>query len=979
MTYISCDPFQTHTKIVVKVSQPSLPISDRNALSERLSWFANLRQENLVAVRESGLTEDGEIYSVREYIEGHNLLDLPASLWAPQVVSLLHFLRHCRQVHGGIRPSNLLRRSDNTVALMDPWLCPSQRAPMDEEDVHFTSPEILGGSEPTFEADLYALGILLFRGFAGSYPFTDPDLDNLIFKYLYAQPPSLSGTASVSHNVAEGIRGLLEKNPSNRVLGFETLIRLWPDQTFATGGPFVGRRLEIQNTLSLCPLQHSSSLRTVCFEGPIGIGKTRLLQEIDLRAKFCGTECIYVDAKRGDVGQFAAALEKLMLLRERHGGRSIEDQLGSIAAPFLQITSGGDNCVPAKPAHRAQLLASSIAMLARQRPFILQIDGAEPAATTLVPELIEQLCYRADETPLLLLVAFRTLAGLQSISLIMQEFLKERLTFFRLERLTADESQVLTLSFTDLQEIRRNAAERSGGNPRLLQEHLRSNNYEAGGFFETVSTSLDETTKRVLQACAILHPHASVETAKHVSGCEGNDFAEALKCLIAHLLLSRTGDDLHFTYADLPQFVISRLKRPKRRELHRAAYFAVAPGRMSAVAAIHAFQGGLFEQSLGLYIKLMRTHSENGNYSAAIFCYESAKRSADGLPEKLSVDDRLRIARCYAVHGQRRKAARICEELLQEEFVLRDVHLLSRVYATQAQNSINGCDDQIKFYKKAIEAAPSDATNLPELYALLSQSLCMGDSIREAELMIERAEALVEQSRSSKKISFVSTARNHLQLHKGEFAELLETVNPSRTHTLINRGVALNYIAIALEHLGQLRKAAMLQRHAAAVAANYGYPLGEIISTANLGIFATKLGDFASASIYFSQAQDLFVRYARTNTVLNNVSAYIDAATFYQEAGKYSEALTLYKKASKHANAAPHRERVSLAMTGAELFIRLEAHKGAAALLTRFKDSEVFKTTFFQVESILARARSGQAIAEELYSAIEHTNQMGTV
>src|SRR5262249_1495529 len=155
-----------------------------------------------------------------------------------------------------------------------------------EESIHFTAPEILRGSPVSQEGDLYSIGAVLYRSLTGRHLFEDSDLNRLRSKYLSASPQP-SQPPLVSHSIAQLTLELLNKNPAGRREPFERLKRVVPPKTFVPQRcALIGREREVLHVIDL--VQNPTSLRIVSLEGEVGIGKTRLIDEIQLHCAFRG-------------------------------------------------------------------------------------------------------------------------------------------------------------------------------------------------------------------------------------------------------------------------------------------------------------------------------------------------------------------------------------------------------------------------------------------------------------------------------------------------------------------------------------------------------------------------------------------------------------------------------------------------------------------------------------------------------------------
>ena len=132
---------------------------------------------------------DGQICTVEEFVEGSPVsallgrdVSLPWSralaIFHPVLAALAH--AHARDVlHGGVRPGNVIIRSDDTIALMDFGIAAQELGP----GLEFMAPELMRegagallvgarpAHPPTEKSDVYSVGMCLYYALAGTYPW----------------------------------------------------------------------------------------------------------------------------------------------------------------------------------------------------------------------------------------------------------------------------------------------------------------------------------------------------------------------------------------------------------------------------------------------------------------------------------------------------------------------------------------------------------------------------------------------------------------------------------------------------------------------------------------------------------------------------------------------------------------------------------------------------------------------------------------
>jgi tetratricopeptide (TPR) repeat protein len=174
-------------RVAVKLIKTGAFASDqaRQRFRQEVSVLARLRHVNVVDLIDSGTTADGHDYLVMEYLGGGVLHD---SVRTPQEAARLvetlaravgYFHRH-QMVHRDLKPSNILLSHDgHTLKITDFGLAKCL------DSGTRTTTEVVGTPlymppEQVFPkrsarvgppADVYALGVLLYRVLSGAYPF----------------------------------------------------------------------------------------------------------------------------------------------------------------------------------------------------------------------------------------------------------------------------------------------------------------------------------------------------------------------------------------------------------------------------------------------------------------------------------------------------------------------------------------------------------------------------------------------------------------------------------------------------------------------------------------------------------------------------------------------------------------------------------------------------------------------------------------
>ncbi|MFO1483421.1 MAG: protein kinase [Verrucomicrobiaceae bacterium] len=144
--------------------------------------MAKLNHTNIVAVYDFGITKEGHLYLVMEWVEGHTLHELihkgklplrKAANLAMQLCDALAFAHNHKILHRDIKPGNIMVNHEDQVKVADfglarPITGEAEENPYGTPD--YAAPEILGKRSVDQRADIYSAGIVLYEMLTGRVP-----------------------------------------------------------------------------------------------------------------------------------------------------------------------------------------------------------------------------------------------------------------------------------------------------------------------------------------------------------------------------------------------------------------------------------------------------------------------------------------------------------------------------------------------------------------------------------------------------------------------------------------------------------------------------------------------------------------------------------------------------------------------------------------------------------------------------------------
>ncbi|MBM4346186.1 MAG: serine/threonine protein kinase, partial [Deltaproteobacteria bacterium] len=201
---------------------------------------ASLRHPNTVRVFDLGQTDRGALYLAMELLEGDTLdaqlrkLAL-AGQWMPlddvlrvacDVLGSLGEAHDRGLVHRDLKPANLMLTTvagDPVTKVLDFGIARQAGSSLTTGNSavgtpQYMAPEQCMGQALDGRADLYALGVILFRCLSGSLPFDDPNPMTVMMKQVADPAPDLLARtgARVPRRLGQAVAVALAKDPGER-------------------------------------------------------------------------------------------------------------------------------------------------------------------------------------------------------------------------------------------------------------------------------------------------------------------------------------------------------------------------------------------------------------------------------------------------------------------------------------------------------------------------------------------------------------------------------------------------------------------------------------------------------------------------------------------------------------------------------------------------------------------------------------------
>jgi len=197
--------------------------------------LSSIPHPGIVTSHAIGTTQDGRSFQLLDLIDGQPAQVFAKAMGSPghptrttAVITLaihladaLAHLHHHRIIHRDIKSANVMVRADQSACLIDfdAAILPDQpiRTGRFVGTYSYAPPEQIRGETVDGRADIYAMGVLLYRMLCGRRPFEAETTEALIDHHLYTRPRLLDAQVEgIPEQVVNLTMRMLEKDPEHR-------------------------------------------------------------------------------------------------------------------------------------------------------------------------------------------------------------------------------------------------------------------------------------------------------------------------------------------------------------------------------------------------------------------------------------------------------------------------------------------------------------------------------------------------------------------------------------------------------------------------------------------------------------------------------------------------------------------------------------------------------------------------------------------
>lgn len=301
-----------------KIDETTASIADfRVALAQEFSVLATLRHPYIISVLDFGFDFSKQPYFTMTLLkESKNIVEYAKSLPLEQKVELviqmmeaIHYLHRRGVLHRDLKPENVSIQNGQ-VKVLDFGVAKMQnKEGFEPEDMFvgtlaYMAPESFGidyTDDLARLSDIYAAGLIIYEVFLGVFPYDNTNINTLMEDISYRIPDvtpfSNFETALDTYALADIVSKMLEKDPFERyhstdavladfykILGHENQSSIEVRESLLQNAIMVGRNEELHMLDSALKLSFTEQGSVWLVGGESGVGKSRLIEELRVRA-----------------------------------------------------------------------------------------------------------------------------------------------------------------------------------------------------------------------------------------------------------------------------------------------------------------------------------------------------------------------------------------------------------------------------------------------------------------------------------------------------------------------------------------------------------------------------------------------------------------------------------------------------------------------------------------------------------------------
>lgn len=586
----------------------------RVALAHEFQTLASLHHPHIINVLDYGFDDHHQpFFTMTLLAQSTTIVAAAQSLGLKAkiglLIELLQALAYLHQrgvLHRDLKPDNVLISATGGVKVVDFGLAIENPQSRDMAGtVAYMAPEVLLGKAASCASDLFAVGIIAYQMLTGRYPFASTYLPQTIDDLLQ-KPIDIEQLLEMSNAaVVAVVEGLVAKDPTERYQQASAVIydlcralqQPLPTEapaireSFLQAAKFVGRDHELQALIAALEAAHQGQGSVWLVGGESGVGKSRLVDELRIRALVKGA--IVVQGQGNAQGGIPYQFWREPMRRLLFSSEVSDLEAGILKAIVPDIATVLGRQVPTPPPlesteHQRRLAFTIVDLFRRQHQLVVVLlEDLQWAVESLEP--LRQLLRFVDDLPLLVVGTYRdderpdiptTLSGAnrlrlerfsplaieqlvrsmlgwatpELLALLQQE--TEGNVFFLVETLRALAEEVGRLG--DIERMTLPKAVVAGGVTQILQRRLNL---------------LPSSAQPLLKVAAVAGRHLDLNLLLYIA--PQVDLAEWLNQAANRAIIDWHDGRWRFSHDKLREAVLATLDIAEQQALHRAVALAL--------------------------------------------------------------------------------------------------------------------------------------------------------------------------------------------------------------------------------------------------------------------------------------------------------------------------------------------------------------------------------------------------------------------
>ncbi len=649
---------------------------------------SRLNHPHIITVYDFGFTPKGRPFYTMELIEGETLED---SIWNMslerffgavfEICLALDRIHRAGLIHNDIKDRNVMIDTSGKAIVMDLGLVATgtTRSREFKGTIGYAAPEIVRGESYDHRADLYSLGVMIYKCLTGKMPIEADSVMAVLRAQLQGKTAPIGEfRPDLDPVIREVITRLMAVDPLRRypsavdiicalaaspATGLSSRKSMLPP-VFGLPEDFIGRERELAHLQAY--LEPGTGISLVLPTGVKGIGKTRLARELKIQTQVKGIKFISVRIAPGGEAPLDP-VRKILKTALAESGDVLPVELkdyvpqlsGLLPGKFKESlqADGSDRYLEAEVRREKFLsgLAQVAFLLLKDTPCIIFIDDFQwvDSGTVRWVEALLNL-QRTHSNPLLILAACTEPEWRESRDPHIVRFkagLSEE-NYLRIPSLTAEETDLFLEkrlgSGEAVAELSRRLFSETGGNPQFLEviirdlvrrKHITRKDFKwhidlAGlselpialgikNIIERHLETLQPDQIQLLEVLSIFPGAVELQFVELVSGLTTVEALETLGKMIASGLIMETRSAgkrrYRFTQLQTKSIIYNRIQPESRKEMHLKVAELMKSRAMGdhVTMAYHLERGGDMEGAVSHEFRA-GTEAEN------VYAYESA-------------------------------------------------------------------------------------------------------------------------------------------------------------------------------------------------------------------------------------------------------------------------------------------------------------------------------------------------------------------